>query len=342
MDQYVGLDVSLEQTSICVVDDNGKPLWQGKCASTPEMLIAAIRMRAPRAARIGLESGPLSLWHWHALKRAGLPVVCLDARHAKAALSLQLNKSDRNDARGLAQIVRTGWYREVAVKSFDSQLIRSLLTTRAQLVRMRVDLANQIRGVLKPFGLIAGKGGGQAFADRVRALVANGPLQTVAEALLAAWQAINSQVAILTRRLIDMARQDQAVKRLMTTPGVGTLVALTYVSVIDQPGRFAKSSSVGAYLGLTPRRFQSGEEDYTGHISRCGDRLLRTYLFEAAGIILHRVSRWSALKAWGTRLAKRIGSKKATVAIARKLAVILHRLLRDGTEFRWSKEVVTA
>ena len=183
---------------------------------------------------------------------------CLDARHAKAALSLQLNKSDRNDARGLAQIVRTGWYREVAVKSFDSQLIRSLLTSRAQLVRMRVDLANQIRGVLKPFGLIACNGGGQAFADRVRALVANGPLQTVAEALLAARQAINSQVAILTRRLIDMARQDQAVKRLMTTPGVGTLVALTYVSVIDQPGRFAKSSSVGAYLGLTPRRFQSG------------------------------------------------------------------------------------
>ena len=133
-----------------------------------------------------------------------------------------------------------------------------------------------------------------------------------------------------------MARQDQAVKRLMTTPGVGTIVALTYVSVIDRPERFAKSSSVGAYLGLTPRRFQSGEEDYNGHISRCGDRLLRTYLFEAAGIILHRVSRWSALKAWGTRLAKRIGSKKATVAVARKLAVILHRLLREGTEFRWS------
>src|SRR3954452_3571212 len=226
---------------------------------------------APRAARIGLESGPLSLWHWHALKGAGLPVVCLDARHAKAALSLQLNKSDRNDARGLAQIVRTGWYREVVVKSFDRQLIRSLLTARAQLVRMRVDFANQIRGVLKPFGLLAGKGGGQAFADRVRRLVAHGPLQTVAEALLAAWQAISSQVAILTRRLIDMARQDQAVKRLMTTPGVGTLVALTSVSVIDQPGRFAKSSSVGAYLGLTPRRFPSGEEDDTGHISRCGD-----------------------------------------------------------------------
>jgi transposase len=203
-------------------------------------------------------------------------------------------------------------------------------------VRIRVDLANQIRGVLKPFGLVAGKGGGQPFVARVRALVAGGPLHEVVEALLAAWQAINNQIAVLSRRLIAMARQDQAVRRLMSTPGVGTLVALTYISVVDQPERFAKSSSVGAYVGLTPRRFQSGEDDYTGHISRCGDRLLRTYLFEAAGIILHRVSRWSALKAWGTRLAKRIGSKKATVAVARKLAVILHRMLCDGSEFRWS------
>jgi transposase len=338
MDQYVGLDVSLEQTSVCVVDGNGKTLWQGKCASTAEALATVIRTRAPKVVRIGLESGPLSSWHWHELKKLGLPVVCLDARHAKAALSLQLNKTDQNDARGLAQIVRTGWYREVAVKSVDSQLIRSLLTTRAQLVRMRVDLANQIRGVLKPFGLVAGKGGGQPFMDRVRQLVANGPLQEVAEALLSAWQAISDQIGTLSRRLVGMARQDQLVRRLMTAPGVGVLVALTYVSVIDDPQRFSRSSSVGAYLGLTPRRYQSGEADYTGQISRCGDKLLRTYLFEAAGIILHRVAKWSALKAWGIRLLKRIGAKKATVAVARKLAVILHRMLRDGSEFRWAAQ----
>ena len=232
--------------------------------------------------------------------------------------------------------MRTGWYREVAVKSVDSQLVRSMLTTRVQLVRMRVDLANQIRGVLKPFGLVAGKGGGRAFVDRVRALVAGGPLEQVAEALLAAWEAIGSQVAALSRRLVTMARQDQAVRRLMTAPGVGTLVALAYAGVIDDPERFHRSSSVGAYLGLTPRRHQSGEEDYAGHISRCGDRLLRSYLFEAAGVVLHRVSKWSALKAWGTRLAKRIGTKKATVAVARKLSVVLHRMLRDGSGLRWS------
>jgi len=342
MEQYVGLDVSLEQTSVCVVDGDGKTLWQGKCASTPEAIAATIRAKAPAVVRIGLESGPLSSWHWHELRKAGLPVVCLDARHAKAALALQLNKSDRNDARGLAQIVRTGWYREVAVKSVDSQLVRSMLTTRAQLVRMRVDLANQIRGVLKPFGLIAGKGGGQPFAERVRTLVAGGPLQEVAEALLSAWRAIGEQIAALGRRLVAMARRDEAVRRLMTAPGVGTLVALTYVSVVDDPERFARSSSVGAYVGLTPRRHQSGEEDHTGHISRCGDKLLRTYLFEAAGIVLHRVSKWSALKAWGTRLARRIGTKKATVAVARKLSVILHRMLRDGGEFRWSAKEARA
>jgi transposase len=220
MDQYVGLDVSLEQTSICVVDSDGKALWQGKCASTPDALAAVIRARAPGAIRIGLESGPMSSWHWHELKKLGLPVVCLDARHAKAALSVQLNKTDQNDARGLAQIVRTGWYREVSVKSVDSQLVRALLTTRVQLVRMRVDLANQIRGVLKPFGLVAGKGGGQPFVERVRQLAANGPLQEVVEALLAAWQSISHQISRLSRRLVAMARQDKVVRRLMTAPGV--------------------------------------------------------------------------------------------------------------------------
>jgi transposase len=238
--------------------------------------------------------------------------------------------TDQNDARGLAQIVRTGWYREVAVKSVDSQLLRSLLTSRAQLVRMRVDLANQTRGTLKPFGLVVGKGGGRPFIERVHSLVAGRPLQEVAEALLTAWQAVSSQVAALSLRLVAIGRQDMAVKRLMTAPGVGTLVAMAYVSVIDAPERFANSSKVGAYVGLTPRRDQSGEEDYTGRILRCGDKLLRTYLFEAAGIILHRVSKWSALKAWGTRLAKRVGTRKATVAVARKLAVILYRMLRDG------------
>src|SRR4051794_15352026 len=255
MEQYVGLDVSQEQTSVCVIDGGGKVIWEGKCTSTPEAIAVTIRTRAPEAVRIGLESGPLSAWHWHELRKLGLPMVCLDARHAKAALALQLNKSDRNDARGLAQIVRTGWYREVVVKSVDSHLVRSLLTTRAQLVRMRVDLANQIRGTLKPFGLIAGKGGGRSFAERVRALVAGGPLQEVAGALLAAWQAIGEQIAVLGRRLVAVARQDEAVRRLMNAPGGGVLGALAHGSGVGGPEGFIKSARGGAHLGPTPPRY---------------------------------------------------------------------------------------
>jgi transposase len=230
----------------------------------------------------------------------------------------------------------------VAVKGVDRHLVRSLLTARAQLVRMRVDLANQIRGVLKPFGLIAGKGGGRPFAERVRTVVAGGPLQDVAEALLAAWQGVSEQSAGLGRRLVAMARENQTVRRLMTAPGVGVLVALSYVSIVDVPARFARSSRVGAYVGLTPRRYQSGEEDDSGHISRGGDKVLRSDLFEAAGILLHRLARGSTLKAWGTRLAQRIGTKTATVAVARTRSVILHRMLRDGSEFRWSKAAQAA
>ncbi len=227
MKQYVGLDVSLEQTAVCFVDEQGKALWRGKCASTPEAIAAVVEVRAPHVERIGLERGPLSTWHWHELKKRGLPVICLDARHAKAALSLQVNKTDPNDALGLAQIVRTGWYREVTVKSLDSQVIRSFLSSRARLVEVRVDLINQIRGMLKPFGLVAGKGGRQPFIDRVRELVADGPLKDAVEALLTALQEVSRQIGILSRRLMGLARQDQAARRLMTAPGDGSRCRLS-------------------------------------------------------------------------------------------------------------------
>jgi transposase len=341
MEQYVGLDVSQEQTSVCVLDGSGRVIWQGRCASLPEALASTIHARAPQAVKIGLEAGPLSSWLWHELQAMGLPVVCLDPRHAKAALAAQANKTDKNDAFGLAQIVRTGWYREVRVKSFASHALRGLLTSRAQLVRTRVDLANQIRGGLKPFGVIVGKGGGQTFADRAGERSAALPsLQPVIEALLQAWRCMSEQIGVLDRLVMATARQDEAVRRLMTVPGVGVVTALAFVGTIGDPSRFRRSSSTGAYLGLTPRRYQSGEVDRSGRISKCGDPLTRTYLFEAAGMLLTRVTRWSALKAWGTRLAKRIGRKKAIVALARKLAVLLHRIWQDGSEFRWSKEAV--
>ena len=340
---YVGLDVSLETTSVCVLDEAGAVLWRGKVASTPEAIAAAVWARAPEVERIGLETGPLCTWHWHALRGMGLPVVCLDARHAKAALSLQLNKTDANDAYGLAQIVRTGWYREVAVKGLDDHRVRALLSSRAQLVDMRRDLGTKIRGLLKTFGRVVGKVGDKEYPARVRELAAGeAGLEEAVSALLAVRERLEQQIAALEDRILTLAKRSDACRRLTTIPGVGALTAVSFIAAIGDPTRFARSSTVGAYFGLTPRRHQSGEIDRVGKVSKCGDALTRTYLFEAAGVLLARVTRWSALKAWGTRLAKRVGGKKARVALARKLAVLMHRVWGDGTEFRWSKAAAAA
>ena len=261
----------------------------------------------------------------------------------QAALSVQLNKTDANDAYGLAQIVRTGWYKEVAVKSLDSHRLRTLLSSRAQLVNMRRDLGTKIRGVLKTFGKVVGKVGDREFEARVRELATReAGLEEAVSALLAVRARLEQQIEVLETRILSFAKRSNPCRRPMTIPGVGALTAVTFVTAVDDPARFRRSSGVGAYFGLTPRRHQSGEVDRDGKVSKLGDALTRTYLFEAAGTLLFRVTKWSALKAWGTRLARRIGSKKARVALARKLAVLMHRVWMDGTEFRWSKEVVTA
>lgn len=322
-DVYAGLDVSLETTSICVVDSTGATVWRGSCPTDPAAIAGALRRHAPKARLIGLETGQLSNWLTRTLCELGLPVVCLDARHAKAALKLQVNKTDANDAWGLAQIVRTGWFREVAVKSMDAQALRMLLVARTHLM-----------GLMKTFGLVIARGASGLFAPRVReAAAGNGTLLAIVEPLLAAWQALREQIAVFDRQILSRAKTDAVIRRLMTIPGVGAIVALSYTAVIDDPARFRRSSSVGVYAGLTPRRYQSGEIDVSGHISRCGDSLLRSHLFEAANVILARYSKASALKSWGLALAKHIGKRRAKVAVARKLAVIMHRIWVDGTSF---------
>jgi len=343
MKQYVGLDVSLEETSVCVLDGNGRVVFRGRVASEPAAIVRLIRGRVPDCERVVLESGPLSTWLWHGLRAAGLPVVCADARHAKAALRMQVNKTDANDAEGLAQIARTGWYREVRVKSLDSHLERSLLGARHRLVGMRRDLENQIRGILKTFGLKVGRAGGKRFTVRVGELVASVPaLAAVIEPLLAVRETVLERVAALERRIVALARENAVCRLLMTAPAVGAITALGYVCTLDTAERFAKSSRVGVYLGLTSRRYQSGEVDWTGRISKCGDGMMRSLLYTAAHVLLTRVSKWCPLKAWGMRLAKKIGAKKAKVAVARKLATILHRMWVDGTPFRWTTKEVTA
>ena len=336
MKQYVGLDVSQKVTSVCIVDESGSKLWAGKCPSTPEALAAVIRERAPYAERVGLETGPLSVWHYHGLTACGVPVVCIDARHAKSALQMQVNKTDENDAEGIAQIMRTGWFRAVHVKSFEAQLQRSLLLSRLQLVNMRRDASNQVRGALKVFGIVLPAGRVSTFDRLAREHIGvRAELSMFVEPLLVAWRSLGEQVALLDKHIRKIARENSVVKNLTSVPGVGVLIGLAYVATIDDQSRFKKSRNVGAHLGLAPRRFQSGEVDRQGSISKCGDPLLRHYLYEAAGVLLTRTRRWSTLKAWGVRLAQRIGASKAKIAVARKLAIILHRMWRTGEPFRW-------
>ena len=337
MELYVGMDVSLKETSICVVDGSGRIVSEGTVISEPSAIAAFIRVKAGSAKRMGLETGPTATWLWHELRAFGLPVVCIDARHAKAALSLQINKSDRNDAVGLARIMQAGWYKEVQVKSLPCHEIRAVLNSRAQLVKIKRDLKNQIRGLLKNHGLIIGKAGGKVFRHRAEKLVGeHGLLQEAVRPLIEIREIVSREIAGLYRMLLSLARNDVDSRRAMTVPGIGPITALAFRSAIDDPTRFKRSRSVGTYVGLTPRRHASGEVDWSGRVSKCGDAMVRTYLFEAAGVLLTRVPQWCKLKAWGLRLVKRIGFKKAKVAVARKLAVILHRMWCDGTNFIWS------
>jgi transposase len=335
-------------TAICIVNWTGKIEREGVVASDPEASAAFVRLHAPHVARIGLETGATSTWLWTELNKMELPVICIDARHAKAALKMQINKSDRNDAVGIARIMQSrimqcGWYKEVRVKSLGSHAIKALLVSRALLVKIKRDLENQIRGLLKNLGLVIGRAKMNVFLMRAVELTEARPeLAAAVEPLLKAREAVEKQIANLDRKVMQLARNDVQVRRFMTAPGIGPITALCYLAIIDDPTRFKRSRSVGAYVGLTSRRYASGEVDWTGRISKCGDAMLRSYLYEAAGVLLTRVSKWSVLKAWGMRVAKRSGLRKAKVAVARKLAVILHRMWVDGTEFkRSSKEVAT-
>jgi transposase len=331
---YVGLDVSLELTSVCVIDQHGAVVWRGKCDTDPHVIAAVIGKHAPNAVRVGLETGLLSNFLTRALRARGVPIVCLDARHAKAALRMQINKTDANDAYGLAQIVRTGWFREIAVKSMDAQALRLLLVARAQLVAQRQAVANTLRGLLKAFGHVVRRGAGGLFARRVREVCdGNSALSAIAEPMLAVWQSLREQIRVLDKQLLERAKADPVARRLMSIPAVGVIVALAYIAVIDNPQRFRRSSTIGAYLGLTPRRYQSGDVDCSGHISKCGDGLLRAYLFQAANAILTRKVTDSALRRWGQALVMRIGLRRATVAVARKLAVIIHVLWKNDRDF---------
>jgi len=343
MEHFAGLDVSVKETSVCIVDDTGKIVREVKLASEPDALLAELRNPAYRFKRIGLEAGPLSQWLLSALAEAELPVICVETRHMRAVLKAQINKTDRNDARGIAQMMRVGLYRPVHVKTLRSQKLRMLLTHRKLLQSKAIAIENDLRATLRNFGLKVGIAGKVKFEARIKELVENQPdLAVLVEPLLIVRRVLREQIGILHRRLLAVVRNDDVCRRLMTVPGVGPVVALTYRATVDVPARFRKSKAVGAVFGLTPSKYQSGEIDRTGAISRCGDEMMRTMLYEAAQSMLFHSTRWSWLKAWAMKIARHRGMKKAVVALARRLAVIMHRIWVDGTEFRWTREAVTA
>lgn len=339
MRYFAGLDVSLEETTICVVDETGFIVKEARAASEPGALIGALKELGLPLERLGLEACSLTAWLHDELRVAGLPAICIETRQANAAMKTMPNKTDRNDARALAQIMRTGWYRQVHVKSRQCRLWRSLLVARRTVLNEMRSIENVVRAILREGGVKLGTPNRAAFAGRVRDLAGDDPLvMALTEPLLAVLATMLEQLAHLTKQVLDIVRGEAVCRRLMSVPGVGPITALAFRATIDLPNRFRRSRDVGAHLGLTPARYQSGETDIQGKISRCGDELARTALYEAAHSLLVRSRKWSSLKVWGLSIAKRRGMARARVAVARKLAVILHRMWSDQTEFRFGKE----
>jgi transposase len=335
MDHYAGIDVSLEQSSVCVVDAGGKIVRESKVASEPAALIGYFASLGLAVVRIGLEAGPLSQWLYAAMKQAGLAVELLETRHVHDAFKAMPVKSDRNDARGIAQLMRLGWFRPVHCKSIAAQELRAVLTARKLLQSKLRDIENSLRGILRGFGLKVGKTTARSFPGRIRELVAGqANLEAIAQAMLSVHAVLLREFNGFEKRVRTMAREHVQARLLMTTPAVGPIVALTYAGAIDDPARFKSSKQTGAYFGLTPKKYQSGQTDITGRISKIGDAAVREALYQAAHVMLTKpVKGCTELKSWAMRIARRAGMRKAKVALARKLAVIMHRMLANHKPF---------
>jgi len=335
MDYYAGIDVSLECSSVCVVDASGKIIREAKVASEPQALIDGFRALRFGLVRIGLEAGPLSQWLYAAMTQEGLAVELLETRHVRDAFKAMTVKSDRNDARNIAQLMRLGWFRPVHCKSLAAQEVRAMLTARKLVQSKLLDVENSLRGILRGFGLKVGKTTKTSFASRIEELVKAHPnLKTIAEALLRARAVLLAEFNDFEKRVRRLSALDAKARLLMSTPAVGPIVSLTFASAIDDPSRFTSSKKAGPLFGLTPKKYQSGETDYSGRISKTGDASVREALYEAAHIMLTKpIKGCSQLKSWAMRIARRAGPAKAKVALARKLAVIMLRMLMNNMPF---------
>jgi transposase len=303
--------------------------------TAPEAIAAAIRALGGEVERVGLEAGMGSAWLARGLLAAGLPAIVIESAHAAGALRAGFrNKTDRNDARGIADLMRVNKFRAVWVKSPAAQRDRSLLTVREQLRGQSLDARNTMWAMLQSKGLDPPGLSNPAFGALVARMLEDPEIGPLLRPLAAIVALLDRQVAELDKEIAKRARASAACRRLMTVPGVGPLVALTYAAGLDEPGRFRKARTVGAHFGLTPRRFQSGDVDWSGRISRAGDPAVRRALYQAANVLIHSSKGWCALKSWAVRVARRRGLGRAKVALARKLAVVLHKLWTSGENYR--------
>lgn len=338
MTMYAGLGVSDKTTHICVVNSDGAVLRRDVVANDLDVLAKWFGRHCTGIMQVVLETGPLSTFGYHGLKEREVPVDCICTRHAKGVLATRINKSNVYDAEGLAQLVRMGWFKRVHMKASATHIDRAALPIRAQLITARNAMANQMRGLLKLFGLRLGTARTRGRrADRLAALYQQCPdLEPLFAPLVASMEAIEKQLHASNRLLEECAAADPVCTRMMTVPGVGPITSLTFTASIEDIQRFAQSDDVGAYAGLAPGHSQSGERDVRGNISKAGDPMLRRALYEAANIMLCRVQRPCALQTWGKRIAEAKGNKRARIAVARKLAVLMHSLWLNETEFRWA------
>lgn len=335
MKHYVGLDVSMKETFVCIVNECGKTLHHGCVKTDPDLITELVKKFQVPIELVGIESGAISHWLVDELKRQGLPAVCIDARKMAAVLSVQVNKTDKNDSRGIAEAMRGGFFNEVTQKSAYAIEVSTLMGCRKVLVEQKTHVTNSIRGFLKTYGIRLKATTDANFIKQVREELPQNRCiaKQGLEALLVQYESLYNNLKALTAAVEALARKDEDVDLLKTIPGVGTITAMTFKAEVDDPKRFKNSRAVGAYFGMTPRQYSSGETKRLGRISKCGSPEMRSLLNEAATVLLTRSSKWSKLKAWGLKIQRRHGFKKACTAVARKLAVIMHRMWIDRTSF---------
>lgn len=339
MKYYAGLDVAMKETFMCILREDGERVFESQCPTDPLLIYEELAKGGVGLEKVGLETGSLSHYLFKGLQDLGCNVICINARKMAAILSITINKTDKNDARGIADAMRCNHYQEVHLRGIHDHSIAILLKSRATLIQSRTALKNTVRGYLKAYGIRLGDVSHKKFPQVVREHYPNILLAALKgiEGLLKSFESINKEILTLEEEFKEICKHDQEVQLLMTAPGVGMIVALTYKTDLGDPSRFKKSDSVGAYYGMTPRQYSSGENIKQGRISKCGAREVRTLLAEAAVVLLTRNQSWSPLKVWGLKLMKKYGLKKAAMAVGRKLAVIMHRMLLTGESFKFSK-----